>query len=128
MPRLRDYLSGWRKLSSTETIDEPSKESRFDLNHFFFGAIGGHKYYVKKHGLGILYLLFIRTAIPSIVALVEFVIYIIKSEEDLEQAYPDTLSAGATAGFIIGAMVLSVLLVGGAIVAIGMIMGVDVGM
>jgi TM2 domain-containing membrane protein YozV len=106
---------------------KPANKVALVLITFFFGAIGGHKYYVKKHGLGILYLLFIWTAIPSIVAFVEFVIYIIKSEEDLEQAYPDTLSAGATAGFIIGAIVLCVVLVGGAIVAIGMIMGFDAG-
>jgi TM2 domain-containing membrane protein YozV len=58
------------------------------------GGIGGHKFYVKKYGLGILYLLFWWTAIPGIIALIEFIIYCTKSEAELQQAYPETSAAG----------------------------------
>ena len=57
---------------------------------FFFGGIGGHKFYQKKYLLGVLYLLFFWTYIPSIAALVEFFIYAFKSEADLQEKYPET--------------------------------------
>ncbi len=72
---------------------------------FFFGGLGGHKLYVKKFGQGIVYLLFSWTGIPSLIALIEFIMYLIKSEEDLQAKYPDTLSAGATAGALIGVLI-----------------------
>jgi type II secretory pathway pseudopilin PulG/TM2 domain-containing membrane protein YozV len=54
------------------------------------GGIGGHKFYVKKYGLGILYLLFFWTGIPGFIALIEFIIYCTKSEAELQQLYPET--------------------------------------
>lgn len=41
---------------------------------FFLGGLGGHKFYAGKTGLGILYLVFCWTYIPSFIALIEFVI------------------------------------------------------
>lgn len=78
---------------------------------FFFGAVGGHKLHVKKFGQAAIYIVFIWTGIPSLVAFVEFILYIFKSEDDLQTAYPDVLSAGATAGAIIGAIIGAVLVV-----------------
>lgn len=37
----------------------------------FLGGIGGHHFYVGRIGLGVLYLVFVWTFIPSFVALVE---------------------------------------------------------
>ncbi len=54
---------------------------------FFLGGVGGHKFYLRKYLQGVIYLLFCWTAIPSVVALFEFIIYIFKSEADLQQAY-----------------------------------------
>jgi predicted Zn finger-like uncharacterized protein len=62
---------------------------------FFLGGLGGHRFYQKKYGLGILYLLFFWTYIPSLVALVEFFIYAFKSEDDLQRKYPEASSGGA---------------------------------
>ena len=107
---------------------KPANKVALILLTFFFGAIGGHKYYVKKHGLGVLYLIFIWTGIPSIVALVEFIIYIIKSEDELAEKYPDTLSAGATAGFIIGAMVVFIGLAVVVVLVAGTMIGLEPGM
>ncbi len=61
---------------------------------FFLGGLGGHRFYQKKYGLGVLYLLFFWTYIPALVALVEFFIYAFKSESELQQKYPETSSGG----------------------------------
>ena len=45
---------------------------------FFLGGIGVHKFYARKTGAGILYLLFCWTFIPSIIAFIEFIIAICK--------------------------------------------------
>ena len=62
------------------------------LMTFFLGGMGGHKFYQKKYLLGILYLVFSWTYIPSLVALVEFIIYAVTKEEDLQRKYPETAS------------------------------------
>lgn len=48
---------------------------------FFLGGIGVHKFYAEKIGLGILYLLFCWTAIPAVIAFVEFIIAICKEAD-----------------------------------------------
>jgi len=54
---------------------------------FFLGGVGGHKFYLRKYLQGMLYLLFCWTTIPSLIALVEFILYACKSEPELQQAY-----------------------------------------
>ncbi|MFC0684651.1 TM2 domain-containing protein [Novosphingobium clariflavum] len=53
----------------------------------FLGGIGGHKFYLGQAGLGILYLLFCWTFIPSIIALIELIIYACMSEDDFHAKY-----------------------------------------
>lgn len=48
------------------------------------GGIGVHKFYLGKIGLGILYILFCWTGIPSIIGLVEGILYLCSSDEDFE--------------------------------------------
>lgn len=57
---------------------------------FFLGGVGGHKFYQKKYLLGTLYLLFFWTYIPTLVSLVEFIIYACKSEPELQEKFPET--------------------------------------
>lgn len=102
---------------------KPANKVALVLITFFVGAFGGHKHYVKKHGIGILYLLFCWTLITSLVALIEFIIYIVKSEEDLESAYPDTLSGGATAGWIIGSLVVGIIIFMGVSFGLAILLG-----
>ena len=45
------------------------------------GAFGVHKFYMGKIGIGILYILFCWTGIPSIIGLVEGIIYLTESDE-----------------------------------------------
>ncbi len=51
-----------------------------------FGGIGIHKFYLGKVGIGILYLLFCWTAIPSIIAFIEGIIYLV-DEDGFNQKY-----------------------------------------
>ena len=41
-------------------------------------------------------------------SLVEFIIYLMKSPEDLETAYPDTLGVGTLIGILVGVIVVFV--------------------
>ncbi|NHB57548.1 TM2 domain-containing protein [Acinetobacter sp. 194] len=54
---------------------------------FFLGGFGVHKFYLGRIGWGVLYLLFFWTFIPSIVAFVEFIIYLCTSDEDFARKY-----------------------------------------
>ena len=49
---------------------------------FFLGGIGIHKFYSGHIFLGILYLLFCWTGIPSLIAFIEFIISICKSADE----------------------------------------------
>ena len=54
---------------------------------FFVGGFGIHKFYLGRVGWGIVYLLFCWTFIPSIVAFIEFIIYLCTSDEDFAKKY-----------------------------------------
>jgi TM2 domain-containing membrane protein YozV/ribosomal protein S27AE len=54
---------------------------------FFLGGFGAHKFYLGKVGQGILYLIFFWTLIPAIIALVEFITYLIMSDEEFNAKY-----------------------------------------
>lgn len=53
----------------------------------FLGGIGGHKFYLGKPGIGVLYLIFFWTFIPAVVALIEAVIYITMSDDAFREKY-----------------------------------------
>ncbi len=53
----------------------------------FLGGLGAHKFYLERPGLGVLYLLFCWTLIPSVVGVVEAVMYAFSSDEDFERRY-----------------------------------------
>ncbi len=65
------------------------KKSRITaaLLAFFLGGIGVHKFYLGRPIQGILYLLFFWTAIPAVIAFIEFIIYLINSDEDFARKY-----------------------------------------
>lgn len=54
---------------------------------FFLGGFGVHKFYLGQIGLGILYLVFFWTFIPSIIAFIEFIILLTMSDESFNQKY-----------------------------------------
>jgi len=53
------------------------------------GGIGAHKFYLGNNTLGIIYLCFSWTLIPLIVAFIEGIIYLTKSDEEFQQQYVD---------------------------------------
>ncbi|MGQ0547651.1 MAG: NINE protein [Betaproteobacteria bacterium] len=68
----------------------------------FFGAIGAHKAYLRKSGQGALYLLFVWTWIPALVALIELAIYALASPARLNDKYPAGASPWAPVKYVGG--------------------------
>lgn len=54
---------------------------------FFLGGFGVHKFYLGRIGWGVIYLLFCWTFIPTIVAFIEFIIYLCMSDKDFARKY-----------------------------------------
>lgn len=50
----------------------------------FLGGLGIHKFYLNKVGFGIVYLLFCWTTIPSIIGLVEGIVYLCSSDYNFQ--------------------------------------------
>jgi len=47
----------------------------------FLGGLGAHKFYMEKPGMGVLYLLFCWTFIPTILAFIEAIILLFTSND-----------------------------------------------
>lgn len=54
---------------------------------FLLGAIGIHRFYLGQAGLGILYLLFCWTFIPAVAAFIDFIVFLVMSEESFDKKY-----------------------------------------
>lgn len=54
---------------------------------FFLGGLGIHKFYLGQTGWGIVYLLFCWTGIPAIAAFVEFIMYLVMSDDAFNAKY-----------------------------------------
>ncbi|WP_122096835.1 TM2 domain-containing protein [Rahnella sp. Larv3_ips] len=74
---------------ATQSVTPQGTKSRVAaaLLAFFLGAFGVHKFYLGKIGQGFLYLIFCWTFIPSIIAFVEFIIYLCDSDENFARKY-----------------------------------------
>lgn len=73
---------------------------------FFTGGIGGHKFYLGKNWLGVLYMLFCWTYIPGLVAMVEFLVYAFTSSERLNEKYSANASAATIVAVVVGFVVV----------------------
>ena len=51
------------------------------------GGIGVHRFYVGDIGLGVLYLLFFWTLIPSIAALIDGIIWLTQTDKEFDAKY-----------------------------------------
>lgn len=58
------------------------------------GGIGGHKFYLEKPGLGILYFLFCWTFIPAIFAFFELIGFLFTSDQKFQQMYSSAIPVG----------------------------------
>ena len=54
---------------------------------FFLGGLGFHKFYLGRVGMGIFYLLFCWTLLPSIAGFIEAIIYLTMSDADFNEKY-----------------------------------------
>ncbi len=54
---------------------------------FFLGGLGGHKFYTGRNLQGIFHILFCWTGIPSLISLIELIIYAFTSSESLNERY-----------------------------------------
>ncbi len=52
------------------------------------GGLGIHKFYLGDTGMGILFLCFCWTGIPSIIGIVEGIIILTQTDEEFNQKYP----------------------------------------
>lgn len=85
------------KLYIDKTIaTDSSKKVAAALLAFFFGAFGVHKFYLGYNKQGVIMLLtflfgFILLGLPSIaigiIAFIEFILYITKTDQDFDQTY-----------------------------------------
>ena len=53
------------------------------------GSLGVHKFYMNNTRAGLLYLCFCWTGIPSVLALIEGIMYLVAEDEDFYQKYTD---------------------------------------
>ena len=76
-------------LSSTLQGNAPNGKSKIAaaLFAFFLGGFGVHKFYLGQIGKGILYLLFCWTFIPSLISLIEAILYLTMSDEQFNIRY-----------------------------------------
>lgn len=51
------------------------------------GSFGAHHFYLGNTGLGILYLIFCWTGIPTIAGIIEGIIYLCQSDEDWQRKF-----------------------------------------
>jgi len=82
--------------ADTQASEVSSKKIAAALFAFFLGAFGAHKFYLGYTKEGVIMLLvflfgFILLGLPSviigIIAFVEFILYLVKSDEEFEQTY-----------------------------------------
>ena len=64
-----------------------SKRIAFALFAILLGGIGVHKFYVKEHGWGIIYLLFCWTYIPAILGIIEGIIALSSTDKEFCEKY-----------------------------------------
>jgi TM2 domain-containing membrane protein YozV len=54
---------------------------------FFLGSFGAHKFYLGQTSKGILFILFIWTTVPSILAFIDFIVFLSMSDEKFNAEY-----------------------------------------
>ena len=67
----KDMTSEQKAMFQNKYNEEKKDVTVAILLALFLGGLGAHRFYLRQYGLGILYVLFVWTFIPSIVALFE---------------------------------------------------------
>jgi len=72
--------------SQSNYAGAPKSKITAGILALLIGGLGIHKFYLNKAGLGIVYILFCWTFVPSIVAFIEGIIYLTQSDEAFANA------------------------------------------
>ncbi|MFK5970716.1 MAG: pilin [Candidatus Marithrix sp.] len=89
----------------------PAKKLTLLLLTLFTGGFGVHRFYLGYYLWGIIYLLFFWTFIPTLLSLIEYIIFLFRSSDKIEESYEAHESPVAIA------MTLPILLFFGGIIA-----------
>ena len=73
--------------SSEATVNSDKDRTTAGILAILLGGIGTHKFYLGETFKGVIYLLFCWTFIPAIVALIEGILYLTKSDEEFQRKY-----------------------------------------
>lgn len=65
----------------------PKSKGLAILLALLLGGLGAHKFYLGQPWWGVLYLVFVWTFIPSIIALIDAIIYLFTSDASFQEAY-----------------------------------------
>jgi TM2 domain-containing membrane protein YozV/type II secretory pathway pseudopilin PulG len=85
---------------------------------FFLGGIGAHRFYLGHWKRALLYVLFCWTFIPGLVALVEFIVFLVMSEERFAAKYGSAGGGGGTTVIVVAAVVVGGIVMMGVLAAI----------
>ena len=69
-----------------QKIHDRSKTTAIILA-FFLGGLGAHKFYLGSPVVGLLYLVFCWTFIPSFISLIDFIVLLCKSDTEFDRQY-----------------------------------------
>jgi TM2 domain-containing membrane protein YozV len=81
-PNYAQPQQGFGQPQYQQPVYGPAPKSRVTAGLFalLLGGLGVHKFYLNKVGLGILYVLFCWTFVPSVIALIEGIIYLTQDD------------------------------------------------
>ena len=88
------------------TRSNKSKAIAAILAILFTGAFGIHRFYLKQW-IGILYLLFCWTGIPSLVSLIEGIVFLMSDQEKWDIKYNDGIASPPESGAVTVVLVLA---------------------
>ena len=69
--------------------DAPNGKSKLAAVLFalFLGSFGIHKFYLRRVGMGVLYLLLCWTFIPTVLGFIDAILLLIMNDEDFNRKY-----------------------------------------
>lgn len=74
--------------SATVAMPEPRNKTTAAILAIFLGGLGAHRFYLGKPWIALVYLVFCWTFIPSLVALIEGILFLSMSEAKFSAKYP----------------------------------------
>jgi TM2 domain-containing membrane protein YozV len=72
--------------SQSNYVGAPKSKITAGILALLVGGLGIHKFYLNKAGLGIVYILFCWTFVPTIIAFIEGIIYLTQSDQAFANA------------------------------------------